>query len=263
MNKASIGLAVAAALVPSGAAWASAWTQPQGSGQAILTGVYSSSDKGYDANGDTVEIDDYEKTEAYLLLEYGVTDDLTLMATPSFRHVEIKGAGDDTSGLGYTELGARYRLAHGDSWVASVQGSVRIAGEKRRDSLAQVGSTDSEYDLRGLVGTSFKLGGTDGFVDLQGAYRLRDGDPPNEYRADVTLGLRPAKRVQVLAQLFNTWSDGAGQGVFSSYRYHNAYLSAVYDVSPNVSVQLGGLATLGGRNALRERGLTGAVWFRF
>lgn len=263
MKKTAIALAALAALILPGTALASAWTQEAGKGQVIVTGVYSNSTKGYDGNGDTIDISDYEKLEAYALIEYGVTDDLTLMVNPSFRHVGIEGPGADTSGLGYTELGARYRVAHGDGWVASVQGTARIPGKKRTDSLAKVGSTDAEYDFRALVGKGFKLGQTDAFVDLQGGYRLRAGDPPNEYHADVTLGVRPAKKLQVIGQLFNTFSDGAGQGVFNSYRYHNAYLSAVYDIDDHLSFQIGGLATLGGKNALRERGVITGLWYRF
>lgn len=264
MNSSALALGCGAlALLAAAPAGASSWTQKKGETAIYLTGIYSNSDRGFDADGRTVDIDDYEKIEAYLLVEYGITDDLTVLATPSYRHVGIAGRDDDTTGLGYTEVGARYRVAHGDRWVASLQGSARIPGERRRDSLAQVGSTDAEYDFRGLVGGSFRVGGMDGFVDVQGGYRLRDGDPPNEWRADISLGIRPAAKLQVIGQVFNTVSDGRGRGVFPSYRYHNANLSLVHDVSERVSFQLGALATLGGRNALRERGLTAGMWFRF
>lgn len=260
MNKLILA-AVLTALSPA-AAHASAWTQPQGQGQIIVTGVYSNSDKGFDTDGDSVDIDDYTKIEAYALIEYGVTDDLTVMATPSFSHVEVD-SGDETTGLGYTEIGARYRLAHGGSGVLSVQGSFRIPGKKRRDSIAQIGATDSEIDLRALAGTGFKLGSREGFLDVQGGYRIRNGGPPNEFRLDATIGLRPAEKLLVLAQSFNVRSDGDGRGIFTRYRYSNLYLSAVYDVDPKWSIQFGGLATVSGRNALRERGLLAGLWRKF
>jgi opacity protein-like surface antigen len=262
MKQLFAGAASLATLLGAAPASASAWTHAKGEGQAIVTAVYSHSDQRFDAQGDLVDIADYEKEELYLLLEYGVTDDLTVIASPSYRHVGIEGDPQDTSGLGYTELGARYKFAEGQSWVMSVQGTARIPGERRRDVLAQVGSTDAEYDLRLLGGSSFKVGEIDGFVDLQGGYRWRDGDPPDEFRLDTTIGIRPAPRVQVFAQLFNTFSNGAGEGIFPSYRYHNAYLSAVYDLDAHWSVQLAGLATLSGENALRERGVTVGLWYR-
>lgn len=253
------GLLAGLAAVP---AFAGAWTQAKGRGQAIVTGLYSHSGKGYDGKGDVVDIADYAKSEAYALVEYGLTDRLTLMINPSLRHVSVEG-GDDTSGLGYTELGGRYRLTTDQSFVFSVQATARIPGAKRRDNLAQVGATDEEYDVRALAGVPFKIGTKDAFVDLQGGYRFRAGSPPNEYHADATFGVRPAANFLVMAQVLNTFSDGAGAGVFTSYRYHNAYLSGVYDLDSRWSLQIGGLATLGGRNALRERGLTTAIWYRF
>lgn len=245
-----------------GHAHASAWTQPEGRGQVIVTGVYSHSDKGFDPSGDTIEINDYDKIEAYALIEYGVTDDLTVMATPSFSHVKVANGGK-TSGPGYTELGARYRLGKSDDTVFSLQGSFRIPGKKRRDNIAQIGATDSEIDLRALAGASFKLGGKDGFTDFQAAYRIRNGAPPNEFRFDATFGVRPTPDLLLLAQSFNVISDGNGSGIFTKYRYSNLYASAVYDVTPNWSLQAGVLGTVAGRNALRERGLLIGIWGRF
>ncbi|MCJ2188867.1 transporter [Novosphingobium beihaiensis] len=235
----------------------------KGHGQIIATFYYSNSDKGFDRNGKTIDIADYQKLELYLLAEYNVTDKLTLVATPSLRDISVEGSGNDTRGLGYTELGARYRLVQGNGWSLSAQGTARIPGDTRRDSLAQAGSTNMEYDLR-LRGTyGFAVGRGSGFVDVQGAYRLRDGAPPNEYHADVTAGYRPVPDLLLMAQSFNTFSDGSGRGIFDRYRYHNIQLSIVKDIAPQVSLQAGWLATLGGENALRERGAFGGVWIRF
>jgi hypothetical protein len=265
MNKLASLTAVAVALLApcgAGTAQASAWPQPRGEGQAILTSVYSHSDKGFDGSGETVDIDDYTKAEAYLLVEYGLTDDLTLMLTPSFSHVEVDN-GDDSTGLGYTEFGARYRLLHGDTGVLSAQASLRLPGKKRRDNIAQIGATDSEIDLRLLAGKSFKLGDKNGFIDIQPGYRIRNGGPPSEFRLDATLGVRPAEKMLLMAQSFNVVSDGRGTGVFGKHRYSNFYLSGAYDVAPKWSLQLGVLGTVAGRNALRERGVLAAVWRRF
>lgn len=258
----TLATAVALTCALAGQAHASAWPQKQGEGQAILTGVTSHSDKGFDSSGNTVDINDYDKDEAYLLVEYGVTDDLTVLATPSYSHVNVEN-GDKTSGLGYTELGARYRLGKTDASVFSVQGSVRLPGKKRRDSIAQVGATDSEIDLRALAGTAFKLGGADAFADFQAGYRIRNGQPPNEFRYDASFGIRPTPRLLLVAQSFNVVSDGNGRGIFAKYRYSNLYASAIYDVTPKWSVQAGVLGTVAGRNALRERGLLIGLWRRF
>jgi hypothetical protein len=238
---------------------AQAFTQREGEGRVISSVIYSRSTRGFDDDARVRDIPDYDKLEVYLLGEYGVTDDLTLLATPSFRDVQVRGE-DDSTGLGFTDLGARYRVASGDRFAVSLQTLVRIPGQTRRDRLAQVGQTDIEYDLRAQGGVSFDGGH---FAILEGGYRWRSGDPPDQVNVDATVGLRAAPRLLLLASSYNTISDGSGQGVFRRYRYHNLYLSAAYDVSPWVTAQVGTLATVAGRNALRERGLFGGLWFRF
>ena len=255
-------LAVALGLATSQAA-AAAWTLPKGEGQAILTGIGSDSPRGFDANGRRVEIADYAKAEAYLLVEYGLTDRLTLILDPSLRHVAVDDGSRDTVGFGYTDLGARWRVAQGRDWVVSLQATGRVPGQERRDGLVQVDSTGAEYDVRGLVGRSFALLRAPAFVDLQGGYRVREGGPPDEWRADLTAGVRPVPRVLLLAQSYTVVSNGAGAGIFGESRYSNVALSGVYDVSPRWSVQLGGYATADGRNALEERGGFVGLWYRF
>jgi len=256
-------VALVGALLTPTCGWAQGFMQPEGKGRVITSVIYSHSDKGFDDDGDAVDIADYDQLQVYVLAEYGLTKDLTLLLTPSYRDVQVKG-GDSTSGLGYTDVGARFRLASTDTFTLAAQGLVRIPGKKRRDNVAQIGATDAEYDLRMQGTKTFEIGGMSSFFILEGAYRLRDGQPPNEFKIDGTLGVRLAPRFQVLASSYNTISDGRGVGIFSNkFRYHNAYVSGVYDVTPQVSLQLGLQGTLAGRNALRERGLFGSAWFRF
>jgi len=261
ISKVSLAAAALAVLAPAVAtrADAQAFTQEKGHGRVISSLLWSTSDKGFDDDGRVIEIADYKKTELYLLAEYGLTDDLTLLVTPSLRDVSVDG-GSDSRGLGYTDVGARYALARTDRLVISAQALARFPGKKRRDILAQVGSTDMEYDLRGQAGYSFGRGS---FAILEGGYRFRAGDPPNAFNIDATIGIRAAPRVLLLASSYNAISDGRGRGVFAPYRYHNVYLSGAYDVSRHVTVQLGATGTVAGRNALRERGLLAGLWYRF
>ncbi len=231
-------------------------------GQMIATFYYSKSTRGFDADGQTIDISDYEKLELYVLAEYHVSDDLTLLLKPSLRDVSVEG-GEDSSGLGYTDIGARYRLTGDNDRSLAFEATARIPGVDREDSIAQVGSTDAEYDLRLRGFHGFALGEDSGFVDLQGSYRLREGDPPNEFHADITLGYRPLPDLLLMAQSFSTISDGSGQGIFDRYAYHNVQLSAVKQVAPGVSLQAGWVGTIGGRNALRERGVFAGLWLSF
>lgn len=255
----ALGGSVLAAPFAATPALGQAFTQEKGHGRVITTVLTTRSDKGFNDRGNVTDIADYHMTDIFFAAEYGVTDDLTLLATPSLRDVTVRG-GDDSRGLGYTDLGARYRFAHGGNFVVSAQALARIPGTRRRDVQAQVGSTDAEYDLRVQGGYTFGKGS---FAILEGGYRWRAGDPPNAVNIDATLGIRAAPRLLLLASSFNAISDGAGRGIFRRYRFHNLFLSGAYDVSRHITLQLGATGTVAGRNALRERGGIAGLWFRF
>jgi hypothetical protein len=243
---------------------AQAFVQEQGRGRVIVTGIYSVSDKAYDSEGKAVDINDYRQGQIYFNTEYGLTDDLTLLFTPSLRDIDIENEPErDETGFQFVDLGARYRVAELGNTHISLQGKVRIPVDPYRDTLAQVSSEGVEFDLRAQVGHGFQIGGNDAFVIGDAGYTFRGKAPPNEIHADVIVGYRPAERFLLLANLYNTYSDGRGSNGFPSYRYHNLFLSGVYDINPTVSLHLGGLMTIDGKNALRERGLLLGAWVHF
>jgi hypothetical protein len=229
-------------------AWAGAWTLDAGTGQL----------------GGLTPIPTYNKFEFTGLLEYGATDWLTLMVAPQFQHIDIAAPIDAArTGLGYTDLGARAKLLDWDQWVFSVQTTLRLPGTSDRDNPAAIGYTDTQVDVRALVGRSFRLGPWPAYVDLEVAQRFRTQGAPDEFRADFTLGVQPAPRWTVLAQSFNVISEGAGTWGYPSYDYYKLQLSAVYALTPTVSLQLGGFTAYTGRNALQENGVVFGAWFKF
>jgi protein XagA len=239
---------------------AQGFTQAKGDARVITSVIWSSSDRAFDDRGHTRDIHNYDRLEVYLLGEYGLTDDVTFLLTPSYRAVEVEDE-PDSHGLGYTDVGARYKLLDNGGLKLSVQGLVRVPGQKRRFTFAQLGVGNLEYDLRAQAAYSTPQGH---FVIGEAGYRLREGDPANEFHIDGTVGARLAPKLLLLASSYNVFSDGRGSGVFDQRtRYHNVYAGLAYDVAPALTLQLGALGTLAGRNALRERGAFAAAWVRF
>ena len=70
---------------------------------------------------------------------------------------------------------------------------MRVPGTNDTSNPAAIGYTGDETDVRALSATSFSFGGMPAFVDLQLAQRFRADAPPNEFRADVTFGVRPGR----------------------------------------------------------------------
>jgi hypothetical protein len=242
---------------------ASAYPQPRGEGRVYSTLIISKSDRGYDDRGDVIDIADFDQVQLYLNGEYGVTEDLTVLLATSFRDISVEGKGRDTTGLNFVEGGARYRIASAGRTQFALQGTVRVPGQTFRDPIAQISQQGTEFDMRAQVGTSFGRDGSAGFIIAEGGYRFRGEAPPNEYHFDLTVGVHAAPRMMLMAYSSNTISDGDGRSIFRAYRYHNLYLSAVFDINDRVSFQAGLHRTLNGRNALRERGLIAGLWFSF
>ena len=254
-----LGLAVASSEVLAGA-----WTAPEGHGQVIVTGTASRADRAFDDDWKIVPTARTNKFELQGLIEYGVTDRFTAILAPGYQRIDIGAPAEaQRSGLGYTEFGGRVLLLQGSSWVFSGQTLVRLPGTSERSNPAAIGYTDSEVDVRALFGASFSLGAWPAFIDMQAAQRFRAGDPPDEFRADMTLGVRPLPQWLLLAQSFNVFSEGTGAPLFPSYQYHKLQLSVVYDLTPNWSLQLGGFTAYAGRNALQENGAIFGVWYKF
>jgi protein XagA len=246
------------------AAFAGAWTLDAGTGELIVTGSAMQANRVFDSNSKLQSIPRYGKEEAQALIEYGVTNWFTAMLQPSLQHVNIAAPfSAERGGLGYTDIGGRARIWSDDSWVVSAQATFRIPGVFDKTNPAAIGHTDPEIDIRGLVGYSFMAGTLPAFIDVEVAQRFRLGGPPDEFRTDITFGIRPVDRWLFLAQSFNVVSEGAGTWGFGSFAYHKFQLSAVYALTPALSLQFGGYSTYWGRNALQENGLVVGAGYRF
>jgi hypothetical protein len=246
------------------AAFAGAWTLDQDKGELIVTATAMQASNAFTSGSTLQPIPRYSKDEAQALIEYGVTSWFTAMLGPSLQHVDIgEPYNASRTGIGYTDIGGRARIWSSESWVVSAQATVRIPGTYDKTNLAAIGYTDPEVDIRGLVGYSFKAGTMPSFVDVQVAQRFRLGGPPDEFRTDITFGIRPAEKWLLLAQSFNVISEGAGTWGFGSFAYHKFQVSAVYSLTASLSLQLGGYSTYWGRNALQENGLVVGAWHKF
>jgi hypothetical protein len=242
------------------AAQAAAWTFPAGHGQVIVTSLASVAERVFGS----AFTPSYRKFELQALIEYGLTDRFTAIAMPSLQDVTVAPpVPARRHGIGYSELGGRYRFLAGDGWVVSGQATVRVPGTSDAGNPAAIGYTDFEFDVRALAGLSFALCGFPMFANVEAGQRVRAGAPPDEFRADLTLGLYATPRVMLLAQSFNVVSEGAGAPPFASYAYAKLQFSAVYALTAALSLQAGISVTYAGRNALQENALLFGAWYRF
>jgi hypothetical protein len=254
-----------AATVTPHSAHAGAWTLLEGTGYVALTATTSQATQAFDTSGGLRSTPRYSKFELQALMEYGVSDWLTLTLMPGLQSVDIAAPVQASrQGLGYSEFGARLMLVNGSDWVFSGQATTRVPGASDTANPAAIGYTHADFDIRALFGVSFTAFAMPAFFDAQLAQRFRTGDPPDETRLDLTFGLKASKDWLLLAQSFNVISQGSGSSaLFPAYNYHKLQLSALYEVTPQWALQGGFFTTFAGRNALQENGLVLGAWYRF
>lgn len=248
-----------------GEACGGAYTLPEGEAKLFVSGLVTEGDHYFDGDGRRRERGRYAKYDLPAFLEYGLFDGLTLFGATGFQRIEAdEGGRQSRQGLGRSESGARARLLNEGDWIASAQGSVVIAGARRKEGYAAIGETDDQIDIRGLIQRSFEAFGKQGFMDMQVGYRFRSDDPADEIRLDATIGLRVAPRWLALVQSFNTIGTGNWRGDYPLRQTMSKLQGAVlYDLTDKTQLFGAAFFTPYARDALDERGGSFGVGYRF
>lgn len=242
---------------------AGAWLMPPGDGQIISGAAFSNTTKAFDAQGRVIPVPYYRKFELGTYVEYGLIDRVTLVSSPSYVRVATPAPGQSYNGLGESEVAARLGLYRDYPTVVSVQAGFRTPGASIADSAGPFNPRRAfAFDMRAMIGRSLMLTTVPSFIDVQIGYRYYLRNQPGEWRADLTLGMRPLPRLLALLQSFNVFSTAAGIG-YVHYSWHKIALSVVFDLAPQWSIQGGGFFTVAGINAGRELGPFAALWYRF
>ncbi len=246
---------------------AGAFLLEAGTGQIIISTRFEQSDRYFDRAGKLMPVRDYRKFEFQVWMEYGLTDDITLIFAPSMSHLSssmpptpVQAELKVQNTYGHAEAGARMRLHQSEAGVFSVQATVRI-GEKIHGMAAPlVRQEANELDLRILYGRKFSLGKFSGYLDAQTGYRFRAG-LGDEWRTDLTLGIAIYRNWTVLLQNFNLVAQKTARD--PAKRSHKLQTSLVYTFSPQWSFQAGVFTTVAARNARQDSGVIAAVWRKF
>lgn len=237
---------------------AGAFMQLPGEGQVIATFRQSQSSSKFDARGRSRRSASYSKSEIQAYGEYGLSEWMTLVFAPSVQHIRIQNAQPPSyAGVGDSELAARLRLmAFGPVVLSAQAGAVSRGDWLGIGHRGLTGKAALQADMRLLAGAGFDCGPWACFADVQAAWRSAPVHSVAEWRADLTLGVRPTPALLVLAQSFTSFYSGKA-------RSNKLQTSVVYDLSTRISVQAGGFVSLSGRNAPREHGFFSAIWYRF
>jgi hypothetical protein len=244
-------------------AHAGAWTQAEDATQTFSTFTYSRASHSYDGHSNATVPIRYTKLLTQTYIEYGVRDWLTLTVDPEYAKAQSGPPGGpiEVANAFAIGAGARVRLLD-DHGVFSVEGSYKSAGAF--DTSVSVNQESArQFEIRALYGTNFDLLGKTAFADVELGQRFIAGARPGETPVDLSVGLHITRHTMVLAQSFNVIAGGDSRPPYGYYRSHKLQLSVVQHLWRHLSIQVGGFVSPLGQNALKEQGLSVALWDSF
>lgn len=243
---------------------AGGWPLAPGAGELIVPMTHTTADERYDTDGKKQWKPRYTKLEIAPYAEYGLTRRLTLVGEVAWVSDETDFFGIKFEERGLTRIKAGGRLAIG-TWNEahfSLQSLATVHLAHAANDPAATKSGDADAELALVVAQNDTLLGIDTFSVQEIGYRYRDRDRPDEVRADLTFGLKPWPDTMLLVRSLNTVatkSTAAG----ASYQSGKLALSLVYDIVPGCALEAGIERSVFGRDAIAEKGLRLAVWYRF
>jgi len=260
-------LVLLALLISLSAAHGAAWTLPEDDWQLTSGVIWSNADHSFDAHGNASWPELFQRVLLTTDTEYGWSNDLTLFARSETAYVHLRDAlTQPTSAFDNAlEAGARYRLSQSllqNDDVLSVELSGRKAGAFNFAYSADAHAGGEDGGFRLLYGAGFQWQGLAGFYDLQAGYRFLSPPRPDQTVVDLTSGLWLNNDWLIMGQSFNLVSSAATPP-YRFFRMHKLEASAVWRITPKVSLQMGAFFSPVGINALDERGLQLSVWANF
>ena len=231
-------------------AFAGAWTQQKGGYYAKLSGGYLNSTKDMDASGNKVDKDGEGRLRdvnwtAYL--EYGISDDLTLVATAPYKNMKDTRTFQSGTALerrwGFGDVEVRMRrLLWNGNLVASVAAGGKIPTWYEEDESTRVPLSTKKIDgdARLLLGKS--LYPLPGYVTGEAGYRLRGGTFSNEWFYTLEAGMT-YDRILIKGfvsgiRTFGNCDPGDDVGLIGDQNILKISPGIIYRVSPTVEVSL-------------------------
>ena len=250
--------ALAASLTAPAVALAGAWTLPQGTGLIIAT-LFGWTGVGAPWGGNHGVKQNKVEAEAYV--EYGLTDEFTIFGQTGLERYALSPPTRDTyQGLDYSDVGLRAKLWSTGDWVFSGEAVFFVPGARNPSAPAQAGNTGGAGEGRLLAGYGFSIAGLPAFLDAEAGYRIRTAGPPDEWHADLTIGLKPRPGLMPMLQDFTTVSAASTNREFPAWRSSIFQASVVIDLDSRWSLQIAAFTSVLAIKTNTQHGVVLAVW---
>lgn len=256
-----------------GESFAGAWTAPQGSFYEKLGFNYYYSHESFDPKGgrtgaSAAKFSDYNLTNYF---EYGVTNDLTVINSLTYKWLESTSGAAKTSadGLGDVDLGVRYKLFEGSAGIFSTQALVKVPGAYGQSDPLPLGNGQFDTELRLLFGRSL-YPFLPGYANVEAGYRFRAAEPSDEIRYLVELGFDITKDLYTRGKLDGIlcMNNGVKRNSSGNPTAANNYdlgkldLALGWKVTPSLGVEIGYRPDIYGQNTAAGANYSFAVYYK-
>lgn len=267
-------LAALLVFVTATASHAGAWTAPKNTLYDKLAFNHYFANQSFNARGERVDSPNSGKFTDFNLsnyLEFGITDDLTVINSLAYKWLE-----NDTAqqlykgyGLGDVDLGLRYKLMDNGAGIVSSQLLVKIPGPYDKADPLPLGNGQFDAELRLLYGRSlYPL--IPGYGNVEIGYRWRAEAPSDEIRYLVEFGLDITRSLYTRAKLDGTLSMDNGTKLDTSgnptttnnFDLGKLDLTIGYKVTPGWGVELSYVPEIYGQNTAAGSTYTFAVYYK-
>jgi hypothetical protein len=239
---------------------ASPWNIEVGENKNFATYRYYSTNQYFDLHGNKQRKNsDFSKKELQFLSEYGVSRNWNI-GFNLFGNNQIDSNSDKTNyeltGISRTDLFARRQLYRGNDYAISSQMSVSLPAyyiNKNADGRVLYERTAAELAL--FAGYNFEMLNQNHWLASKIAYRHRTGVFDDQYLLSAQMGLRAHEKLAIIPEINITQSAKEIDQPLNSiagdnnYNLTNAQISVAYNLTDNVSLQLGVFQHVAGRNA--------------
>jgi hypothetical protein len=244
------------------------WPLAAGTGEIIITGSRLTAGERYDSDGNKRWTSRYTKYEVTPYVEYGLSDDLTLIGEAAWRRetTDFFGTTFEDKGFSRLKAGARYAIGTWQETLFSIQPLVTLHLDDAGDDPAATKSGDIDAELGLVLARNETVFGMKIFSVQEFAWRYRDAGRPDQFRADITFGGKPLPGTMLLLKSLNT-ASATSTSTGELYRSSKLAISLVHDlpahIAPGMALEAGMERTIAGRSAIDDTTWRIALWHRF
>jgi hypothetical protein len=163
-----------------------AWTMPKGKMYVKVSANTYKSDERFDLGGNEEDYDNngfFRDRNIGIYAEYGLVDGLSLIGSTQYKFLEQENDLEKKkyNGISDIDLAVKARLLNNSIGVFSVQGLVKVPEAYDTDATIPPGNGEYDFEVRLMYGRSL-YPMFPGYVNVEGAYRFRDGVASDELR---------------------------------------------------------------------------------